>query len=57
MEAPPAVGEPLQEGIPGSRLLILEKAAHVPIFDLPEDFDEALLAFLAGDPLGELRAA
>ena len=54
---PPAVGNLLQEGIPDSRLLVLEKAAHVPMFDLPEEIDEALLTFLAGKPIREQSAA
>jgi pimeloyl-ACP methyl ester carboxylesterase len=49
---PPAVGDLLREEIPDSRLLVLERAAHVPMFDRPEAFDAALLAFLAGDPVG-----
>ena len=50
---PPAVGDLLREEIPDSRLLVLEKAAHVPMFDRPEEFDAALLAFLAGGPVGK----
>jgi hypothetical protein len=38
-------------------LLVLEKAAHVPMFDLPEEIDEALLTFLAGEPIREQSAA
>lgn len=53
---PPAVGDLLREGIPGSRILVLEKAAHVPMFDLPQEFDEAILTFLAGEPVGEQGA-
>jgi len=49
---PPAVGELLRAEIPNSRLLVLERAAHVPMFDRPEEFDEALLAFLAGREVG-----
>ncbi len=50
---PPAVGDLLREEIPDSRLLVLERAAHVPMFDRPEAFDAALLAFLAGEPVGD----
>ena len=50
---PPAVGDLLREEIPDSRLLVLERAAHVPMFDRPEAFDTALLAFLAGEPVGD----
>lgn len=50
---PPAVGDLLRAEIPDSRLLVLEKAAHVPMFDQPEEFDEALLTFLAGRETGD----
>lgn len=50
---PPAVGNLLREEIPDSRLFVLERAAHVPMFDRPEDFDAALLAFLAGESVGD----
>jgi pimeloyl-ACP methyl ester carboxylesterase len=49
---PPAVGELLRAEIPDSRLLVLRRAAHVPMFDRPEDFNRALLAFLAGERVG-----
>jgi pimeloyl-ACP methyl ester carboxylesterase len=50
---PPAVGDLLRQEIPGSRLLLLRGAAHVPMFDRPAEFDAALLSFLAGKPVGE----
>ena len=50
---PPAVGDLLRQEIPDSRLLVLEAAGHVPMFDRPEEFDAALLAFLAGKTVGE----
>lgn len=50
---PPAVGTVLREEIPDSRLLILNGAAHAPMFDRPDEFNAALLTFLAGDPVGE----
>jgi len=50
---PPAVGDLLREKIPTSRLLLLQRAGHVPMFDQPKEFDAALLAFLAGDLVGE----
>ena len=50
---PPAVGTVLREEIPDSRLLVLNRAAHVPMFDRPDEFNAALFAFLAGDPVGE----
>jgi pimeloyl-ACP methyl ester carboxylesterase len=50
---PPAVGHLLREEIPSSRLLFLERAAHVPMFDRPEEFNTALLAFFAPEPVGD----
>jgi pimeloyl-ACP methyl ester carboxylesterase len=50
---PAAVGTVLREEIPDSRLLVLKRAAHVPMFDRPDEFNAALLAFLAGDPVGD----
>jgi len=50
---PPAIGDLLREEIPDSRLLVLERSAHVPMFDRPEEFDAALLAFFAGAPVGD----
>jgi len=50
---PPAVGDLLREQIPGSRLLLYEGSSHVPMFDRPEEFNAALLAFLAGETVGK----
>ena len=50
---PPAVGSLLSEEIADSRLLVLNGAAHVPMFDRPEEFNAALLAFLARDSVGD----
>ena len=50
---PPSVGDVMRAGIPGSRLLIIEGTGHNPMFDNPEVFNAALLAFLAGEPVGE----
>lgn len=50
---PLAVGDLLREEIPNSRLLLLQRAGHVPMFDRPKEFDAALLAFLAGELVGE----
>jgi pimeloyl-ACP methyl ester carboxylesterase len=49
---PTAVGDLLRGEIPGSRLLVLERAAHVPMFDRPKEFNAALLSFLAAEPVG-----
>lgn len=48
---PPAVGDLFREEIPNSRLILLRNAGHVPMFDRPREFDAALLAFLAGEPV------
>jgi pimeloyl-ACP methyl ester carboxylesterase len=50
---PPAVGNLLREEVPNSRLLLLERAGHVPMYEQPKEFDAALLAFLAGESVGE----
>ena len=50
---PPSVGDAMRAEIPASRLLVIEGAGHNPMFDRPEDFNGALLAFLAGEQVGE----
>jgi pimeloyl-ACP methyl ester carboxylesterase len=50
---PPAAGCVLREEIPDSRLLVLNGAAHVPMFDRPVEFNAAILTFLAGDSVGD----
>ena len=50
---PPAIGDLLRREIPNSRLLVLERSAHVPMFDRPEEFDDALCAFFSGAPVGD----
>jgi pimeloyl-ACP methyl ester carboxylesterase len=49
---PPPIGDVMRAEIPNSRLLVIERAGHNPMFDRPEDFNGALLAFLAGEPVG-----
>ncbi len=44
---PPAVGELVRRELPSARLVVLERAGHVPMYDRPDAFSEALLAFLA----------
>jgi pimeloyl-ACP methyl ester carboxylesterase len=43
----------LRAGIPGARLLVLEGAYHNPMVDRAEAFNAAVLAFLAGEEVGE----
>lgn len=50
---PPALGDVMRAEIPDSRLLVLEETGHAPMFERPEQFNAALLAFLAGKPVGE----
>lgn len=50
---PPSISHLLRREIPDSRLLIMKKIGHVPMFDRPREFNAALLAFLAGDLVGE----
>ena len=44
---PLPMAEKLAAGIPGARLVILEKAGHLSNMEQPEGFNEALRAFLA----------
>jgi 3-oxoadipate enol-lactonase len=37
---------PLQEGIPGSELVVFEDCAHAPIYENVDDFNQRTLAFL-----------
>ena len=50
---PPSIGDVMRAEIPNSRLLVFEGTGHNPMFDRPEAFNAALLAFLAGEPVGE----
>lgn len=49
---PAAVGAALRARIPSARLHILDGGGHVPMFDRADDFNAAVLAFLAGQPVG-----
>ncbi|NNC29946.1 alpha/beta fold hydrolase [Longimicrobium terrae] len=46
-------GREMRAAIPDSRLLVLDGAFHNPMVDRPADFNQALLAFLAGTEVGE----
>lgn len=50
---PPSIGMVMREEMPDSRLLTIEGAGHVPMFDRPEEFNAALPTFLSGGPVGE----
>ena len=48
---PPAAGSVLARGLADARLLVLDGAGHVPMFDRPWQVTDALLAFLAENQL------
>lgn len=50
---PPSGGDVMREEIPGSRLLVIDGAGHVPMFERTAETNAALLAFLAGEAVGE----
>ena len=50
---PPPHGEEMRRLIPGSRLMVLRGTYHNPMVDAPAVFNEAVLAFLAGEEVGE----
>jgi pimeloyl-ACP methyl ester carboxylesterase len=50
---PPSLSATLLKEIADARLLILKRAGHVPMFDRPREFNEALLTFLAEDEVGK----
>ena len=47
---PPAVGDMVRRELPAARLVVLESAGHVPMFDRPDAFNDVVLDFLAGEP-------
>ncbi len=49
---PPAHGAVLRHQLPNARLLLLDRAGHMPMYDRPRRFNAALLAFLRGAPVG-----
>jgi len=50
---PPILGDILHQEITNSRLLLLKKAGHVSMFDQPQQFNKAILAFLADETVGK----
>ena len=50
---PPALGHVFRRELAASRLLVLERAGHVPMFDRPGAFEAAVVTFLAGEPIGD----
>ena len=51
--APPATGPVMRQALQNSRLLMLPEAGHVAQYDRHHQFNEAALAFLAGEEIGE----
>jgi len=51
---PPSLSATLLKEIADARLVILNNAGHVPMFDRAQEFNEALLTFLAEDESGYL---
>lgn len=49
---PLSAGELLRREIPDSRLVVLEGAGHVPMYDRPDEFSRVVLCFLRGEPVG-----
>jgi pimeloyl-ACP methyl ester carboxylesterase len=43
---PPAVGEQLQRVISGSKLRIIKRSGHIPMWETPEEVNQAILGFL-----------
>lgn len=50
---PPHHGVEMRRLIPESRLLVLRGTYHNPMVDAPDAFNQAVLAFLAGEEVGE----
>lgn len=49
---PPANGAILRKALPRARLVVLPDAGHVVMYDRAAEFNRAVLAFLAGKPVG-----
>jgi pimeloyl-ACP methyl ester carboxylesterase len=43
---PPRVGETLHESIAGSKFLRIEKSGHIPMWETPDEVNQAILEFL-----------
>ena len=50
---PPSLGHMLRDELSNARLLTLQHAAHVAMFDQPQKFNAAVDAFLRGEVVGE----
>jgi len=43
---PPNVGETLHRAIPGSKFQLIEKSGHIPMWETPDEVNQAILDFL-----------
>ncbi|MEW6376058.1 MAG: alpha/beta hydrolase [Thermodesulfobacteriota bacterium] len=43
---PSPVGETLHQAIPGSKFLLIEKSGHIPMWETPDEVNQAILSFL-----------
>lgn len=50
---PPSVGRQVQELLGGVPLVVMSGTAHAPYYEDPATFNRLLLAFLAGEPVGD----
>lgn len=50
---PPSTGTVLRQLLPDARYLLIDDAAHVPMYECPATFNTALLSFLSGQPVGD----
>jgi pimeloyl-ACP methyl ester carboxylesterase len=50
---PSSSGDLMRREIPDCRLLLMPGTSHVPMFERPGEFNDALLRFLAGESVGE----
>jgi pimeloyl-ACP methyl ester carboxylesterase len=45
---PPSVGETLHKTLTGSQLRVIEKSGHIPMWETPDEVNQAILSFLQG---------
>jgi len=46
---PPSVGEDLHRTIRGSKFQVIEKSGHIPMWETPEEVNQAILSFLRNE--------
>jgi len=45
---PPAVGKAIHQAIKGSKFQVIEKGGHIPMWETPDEVNQAILSFLRG---------